>query len=270
MTIDPWTFQQAPASPRRANVTLLVFGQELEEGPLSLSRFGIPTPESVANIDVRRHERARDPAWFDGFRSGSMRAIATSDLGPRIAALDAATVACSIALDIDGPADLTYLQAAWGYARYLIAMGGSVVLDAQAIAYHDGDTLPPPGAPLDTEREVRVVFETSADRPDAPHALHTRGLRKFGAPDLVTLCRDDDVPLLSTAIRELADGMARGLDLGTPRHRLEVAPGVHWVLVPDEHGLGDLLQLNNAARVLVDSDGHDLAGVASRLRRAPS
>jgi len=95
-------------------------------------------------------------------------------------------------------------------------------------------------------------------------------MRKFGAPDLVTLCRADDVALLSTALRELADAMARGLDLGTPRHRLDVVPGVHWVLVPDEHGLGQLLQLNNAARVLVDSDGHDLAGIASRLRRAPS
>ena len=270
MSIDPWTFQQAPASPRRANVTLFVFGRELEQGPLSRSTYGVPTPESMANIEVRRHERAHDPAWFDAFRSGSMRSIATTDLGSWIAALDAATVVHSIVLDIDGPADLSYLQAAWGYARYLIAMGGSVVLDAHAIAYHYGDDLPPPDARFDSEREVRVVYETSAERPDAPHALHTRGMRKFGAPDLVTLCRADDVALLSTALRELADAMARGLDLGTPRHRLDVVPGVHWVLVPDEHGLGQLLQLNNAARVLVDSDGHDLAGIASRLRRAPS
>jgi hypothetical protein len=149
-------------------------------------------------------------------------------------------------------------------------MGGSVVLDAHAIAYHHGDALPAAGAPFDSEREIRVIYETSADRPDAPHALHTRGMKKVGAPDLIALCTDEDVPLISTALRELADAMARGLELGSPRHRLDVVPGVHWVLVPDEHGLGDLLQLDNSARVLVDSDGHDLAGIASRLRRAPS
>ena len=270
MSIAPWAFQAAPASPRHANVTLFVFGREFELGPLSRATYGVPSPESMEHIEVRRHERAHDAAWFDAFRSGSMRTIATSDLGPRLAALDAATIVHTIVADVEGPADLTYLQAAWGYARYLVAMGGSVVLDAHAIAYHHGDDLPPPGAPLDSEREVRVVYETSADRPESPHALHTRGMKKFGAPDLVTLCRDDDVPLLSTAMRELADAMARGLDLGSPRHRLDVVPGVHWVLVPDEHGLGQLLQLNNTARVLVDSDGHDLAGIASRLRRAPS
>jgi hypothetical protein len=47
-------------------------------------------------------------------------------------------------------------------------------------------------------------------------------------------------------------------------------PGVTWVVVPDEHRLAELLQLNNTARVIVDSDGHDLLGVADRLRRRPS
>ena len=269
MSTDRWTFQQRPASARRANVTLFVFGREFEQGILVPARHGIPA-DSLALLEVRRHERAQDASWFDGFRSGSMRAIATTDLGQWIAALDAATVVWSITADVEGPADLGYLQAAWGYARHLVAIGGSVVFDAHALAFTYGDDLATAGAPFDSEREVRVVYETSADRPGATHALHTRGMKKFGAPDLVTLCKEDDVPLLSTALRELSDAMARGLDLGTPRHRLDVVPGVHWVLVPDEHGLGELLQLNNAARVLVDADGHDLAGIASRLRRSPS
>ncbi len=265
-----WKFDRAPAGPRHVHVSLFVFGPDVTPGILVPAAHGIPTSGVLASLDVRRHERATDPRWFDGFRSGSMRAIATTDLGPWIAALDAATVVHSITASLEGPADLGYLQAAWGYARYLIASGASVVLDAHALAFTYGDELPAGGSAFDSEREVRVVYETATERPDAPHALHTRGLRKFGAPDLVTLCKSDDVPLLSTALRELSDAMARGLDLGAPRHRLDIVPGVHWVLVPDEHGLGDLLQLNNAARVLVDSDGHDLAGIASRLRRAPS
>jgi hypothetical protein len=109
---------------------------------------------------------------------------------------------------------------------------------------------------------VRVVYETSTGRPDRAHALHTRGLRKFGAPDLVALCTDADVPLVGQAISELAEEVARGTDLATPRHAVEVAPGVRWIVVEDEHRLGELLQLNNEARVLVDDRGHDLMGVA--------
>ena len=264
---DPWRFDHAPATPRRVAVSLFVFGREFEEHVICVpALFGIPG-DALAQLETRRIERVHATAWFDAFRSGSMRAIATSDLGPHaVAALDAATIVHAISANIEGPADLTYLQAAWGYARYLVAIGGAVVFDAHALAFTYGDDLPSWTAPFESDREVRVVYEASADRPDAPHALHTRGMKKFGAPDLITLCTTDDVPLLSTALRELADAMARGLDVGTPRHRLDVVPGVHWVLVPDEHRLADLLQLDNAARVLVDSDGHDLAGIAARLR----
>jgi hypothetical protein len=37
--------------------------------------------------------------------------------------------------------------------------------------------------------------------------------------------------------------------------------------VEDEHRVADILQLNNAARVLVDLDGRSLMGVLGRLPR---
>jgi hypothetical protein len=122
---------------------------------------------------------------------------------------------------------------------------------------------------MDVQREVRVVYETDASRADGAHALHTRGLRKFGAPDLIALCSDTDARLVGHAMAELADAVARGTDLTAPKHAVQVAPGVTWFAVQDEHRLGDLLQLNNDARVLVDSEGHDLVGVLSRLPRSP-
>ena len=270
MTIAPWTFAQRPRAPRQATVTLIVFGEPTEELPMSLARFGIPTAAAAAACDVRRFARAEERAWFDGWRTGSLRAIATIDLGAALATLDAADVLHTISVEIDGPADLSYLQAAWGLARWFAARGATTVLDAHAMTFTPAAALPPAGGPLDVAHEVRVIYETESTRPDQAHAIHTRGLRKFGAPDLVALCRDDDVKLVGSALAELADSIARGLDLGVPRHRVDVMPGVAWAVVPDEHGLGALLQLNNTARVLVDADGHDLVGVADRLRRAPS
>lgn len=269
VTIAPWTFSRPPA-PRQAEVTLFVFGALTEDVPMSLSRFGVPDPGALELCDVRHHTRAADPRWFDGWRSGSLRNIARIDLGDGAAVLDAATELHSISVAITDPPDLRYLQAAWALARYFVARGASAVLDAHAIAFTAGSALPPAGGPLDVAHEVRVVYETESTRPDQAHALHTRGMRKFGAPDLIALCSDPDVPLIGTAIGELADAVARGAELGAARHKVEVLPGVHWVVVPDEHGLGNLLQLNNSARVIVDSDGHDLVGVADRLRRAPS
>lgn len=266
MGVTPWAFAQPPASTRHATVTLVVFGALAREEPLSAAKFGVP---DGVTPDVRRFVRADDPGWFDGWRSGSMSAIAKSDLGADTAVLAAADVLHVITADASGPTDLRYLQGAWAFARYLVACGATTVLDAHAVRFVAGHALPPPG-PLDVAHEIRVVYETDSARPDHAHALHTRGMRKFGAPDLVALCADDDVRLVSSAIGELADAVARGQDLGTPRHRVDVMPGVVWVVVPDEHRLGDLLQLNNAARVVVDSEGHDLVGVAARLRRRPS
>jgi hypothetical protein len=188
-----------------------------------------------------------------------LRAIAAKDL-PDPAVLDRADVLHTITADVIDPANASYLDSAWTIAREL---AGVAVLDAHAMTFHAGTALPP-------AREVRVVYETDSTRPDQAHALHTRGMRKFGAPDLVALCADADVPLISTAMDELADAIARGEQLALPRHRVDVMPGVYWVIVADEHRLGDLLQLNNEARVIVDADGHDLVGVAERLRRAPS
>ncbi len=233
---------------------------------MSLARFGAPSADAVAACRVQTIARAQDPRWFDAWRTGSLRAIATQDLGTSVALLDAADHAHLIACEPHDPRDLTYLQAVWALARHLAERGATVVLDAMAMTYRTA--LPAAEAPLDVQREVRIVYETDSTRSDRAHAIHTRGMRKFGAPDLVALVTDKDVPLVGPAIAELADQVARGTDLATPMHAIEVAPGVRWVAVEDEHRLGELLQLGNEARVLVDAAGHDLTGVVGRI--APS
>lgn len=263
----PWTFTTPPASARRPNVMLFVFGTgplstELE---LSMEHFGAPSPESLATCSVQTVPRGADPRWFDAWRSGSLRRIAERDLGNWIAALDAADHVHVIACEPGVVTDLTYLQGAWAHARCAVANGGAVVFDAHAMTYTPAASVQMAAPALDVRREVRVIFETESRRSDRARALHTRGLKKFGAPDLVALCSDADATLVGHAIDELADAVARGTTLALPRHAVEVAPGVRWFAVADEHHLGELLQLNNEARVLVDESGHDLVGVVSRM-----
>jgi hypothetical protein len=263
-----WRFATEPAQARRPHVMLVAFGQDglAENVPLSLSKFGLPSADHAALLDVRTIPRSADPAWFDGWRQGSLRTIAADDLGAAIAGLDAANQAHVVQAAPDVAADLGYLQAAWGAARHLVARGAAVVLDVHAMTFYTGDALPAPTDALDVGRELRIVFETDSTRPDGAHALHTRGLRKFGAPDLVALCSPGDARLVGDVIAQLADAVARGGDLALPRHGVDLDAGTTWYAIDDEDGLGDLLGLNNAARVLVDDRGRHLVGVLARLR----
>lgn len=273
MTVETWQFTRIPGnadSPRRADVVLAVFGRGSLDDSVAVSReaFGIPGQVSLESFAVRSVARSQAPAWFDGWRTGSLRAIAEQDLDPAaIGELDAADHVHLVSIEVEAPRDLAYLQGAWGMARFLVARGASVVLDAHAMTFVAGDALPPADAPLDIRREVRKVFETSSTRPDLAHALHTRGLRKFGAPDLVALCTDTDARFVASAMGEIAELIARGTDVTGARQPVDVAPGVTWFLVEDEHRLGDILQLNNTARVIVDEAGNDLVGVLGRLPR---
>ncbi len=251
---------------------MFVFARGPLRGDVTLSKstYGAPSDAALEACKLQTIARAQDPAWFDAWRGGSLRTIASQDLGDQLAALDAADHVHVVACEPREATDLSYLQGVWALVRYLVDAGATVVLDAMAMAYVPAAAVPAVDAPLDVSREVRVVFETDSTRSDRAHALHTRGMRKFGAPDLIALCTDGDVELVGTAIRELADQVARGTDLATPRHALEIAPGVRWVVVEDEHRLGAMLQLNNEARVIVDATGHDLMGVASAAARVVS
>ena len=265
MTACPWT---EPAPRRRPHAMLVVFadGPLADDVPMSRSRFGVPRAELVGELDVRAIPRGADPAWFDGWRTGSLREIASTDLGGDLAALDRATELHVVIAAPDAPADLGYLQALWGVARWMAARGATVVLDVHAHRFLHAADLPAADAPFDAAREVRLVFETSSTRSDRAHALHTRGLRKFGAPDLVALCGQDDAPLVSGVVGQVAAAIAAGAEVRRPRHGVEVAPGETWWVVDDRDGLAELLQLNNPARVLVDGRGAHLAGVRQRLQ----
>ncbi len=185
-------------------------GLSSPEVPLSASRFGIP-PEAMRHCEVRHLSRDADSGWFDGFRQGSLRTLALRDLG-ELSALDAASeVTVIIAARPDGP-DLGHLQAAWAVARWAIARGATVVADAQTSRYWAAADVAdwPANRPFALSCEVNIVVEAESDS-TAASAIHTRGLAKFGRPDLVMV----DVPAAlwnpaGALLRELAMRLALG------------------------------------------------------------
>ncbi|MEZ4401251.1 MAG: hypothetical protein R3B06_14590 [Kofleriaceae bacterium] len=259
-----------PPGPRAPQVVLVVFaGAPLTDVRVDAAA-DVVDPEAAAALQVTTLARAADPAWFDGWRGGALRAIATTDLGADLAALDAATHLGLVVATPDAPADLGYLQTAWAVARAMVARGATVVLDAHAHTFWRGAELPAVDAPLDPRRHIRLVFETDSARTDRAHALHTRGMLAFGAPDLVALCGQDDAPLVGDQLGRLAAEVALGAELAAPSHALTVSPTMRWQVIDDRDGLGALLQLNNRARVVVADGGQHLVGVVARLRAGAS
>ena len=188
---------------------------------MSAARFGLPSAEAMALMEVRELTREMDSAWFDGFRAGSLRAVATQALGD-VSALDAATQLTAVMVDREDAANLMHLQAAWATAQWVVARGASVVLDAQTNRFWRGADVAdwPASRPFSLSIDVNVVVEAGQTSPIAN--IHTRGLQKFGRQDLVVR----DVPgaqwdSVAGLVRALAGQLANGVVL-RPADRVNI------------------------------------------------
>lgn len=257
--IAPWPRPRFVAGGGAADFLLFCFSPEpLSELPMSALRFGLPGQAAMEGVEVVALPRSADPAWFDAFRGGSLRNVALSQLG-ELGALDAAGHVHVVKVSKADPPDLTHLQAGWAVAKWLVARGATVVLDALAQRFWKGEDLAGWEAtrPFALSIDVNVIVEAE---PDAPVAtVHTRGLGKVGRPDLIVF----GVP---AARWDAVAGLLRAL-------ALEAAAGVRFAdgeLRPIEHGRarfrtyrpvpGADLHLNNAGLV-VDAAPDDAPSV---------
>lgn len=228
------TWQRSAFQPGGAPNVFQLFGFStgpLADVPMSASRFGLPSTEVMKFIEVRELPRELDAAWFDGFRSGSLRALAAQALGGDLSGLDGATQLTAVLISRPDAADLAHVQAGWALAKWLVARGVTVLLDAQTNLFWKGADVAdwPAVRPFALSTDVNVVVEAEPTSPRA--TIHTRGLQKFGRPDLVVL----DVPgahwdavagLVRVLASQLVDGarFAVGQELSVGADQVRFAP----------------------------------------------
>ncbi len=267
--VEMWSRSQSEGPGRVAEVDLIVFSEgALDDGvPLVAKQFGIPSKEAYAAVDVRVIRREDAAEWFDNWRSGGLRVVASHYLGAAVDRLDRADTCYVVRVSLPEPSDLGYLQAAWAVARWLVARGGDCVLDVHAGAFHHADAIAGVAADagFDIDREVTLVYETDEDSAVEGHVLHTRGMRKFGRPDLVAVVDPDDAPLLSAVVRQIATALADGF-MPAGRHGVDLASGLTLYLEPYVPGeqLADV-HLNNDGMLLLDHEGNRPRGLAAAL-----
>jgi len=246
---------------RDANVLFVCFvnGPLRDDVKLQVDRFGVSSVASFRAVDVREHARETNVEWFENWRSGALRAVASDWLRGDLSALDAADRCFTFNVTVRDPADLAYLQSIWAICRWFFARGASVVLDVHTGRSFAPTDVPEPAAAFDVKREVNVVYETDATEPHGGHVIHTRGMKKFGRPDVVAVCSSDDAPFVGEVIWQLAGAMSLGFLPGLPRHGVDVSKDETWYLVADEgDAFANRLSLNNDARLLVDAAGASL------------
>jgi hypothetical protein len=253
--IAPWQRPAFRPTGRDAAITLIAFADKnvLGVGADLQIRDAVPAAAPIAALDLRRHQYADSPAWVDGWRTGALRNIAAQQLDD-LARLDAASCCYSIAVTVKDPTDLTHLQLAWAVASMIAAAGAFATLDVYAAHWLPGSTVASlsPHRPFTVQKEVSLIAETEPT-PGFGHPVHTRGMIKFGRPDLVAGVLTDRIEETGRVLNHLARMLAEGHIL-TPGQQLRIdgqrmltaAAYIPDVTAPE-------LNLNNDALLLVDA-----------------
>lgn len=248
--IAPWQRGDRRATGRVADAMLLAFHRGPLRGdvPLDLDRFGVPGPAALEVLEVREHD---DAGWLAGWRGGAMRDLAAEQLGGALAALDGCDRCHAIRAIIADPAELTYLQAMWALARWLVARGAVVVLDVFPLRYWPAAAVAgwDPTAPIDPAREIALVCQAARPESATGQLVHTRGLGKVARPDLVAVCEPARLREAAEVVAALAARLVDGympaagevVELAEGRATVDPAPG---------EGVARALQLNNDAWVV--------------------
>ncbi|MCC6337996.1 MAG: hypothetical protein IT380_28890 [Myxococcales bacterium] len=260
MTIETWPRPRFAPGGGFVRFDLFCFSSgKLADLPLSAATYGLPGQAAMGGLEVREIPRDQEPAWFDGFRAGALRTVAQEQLGPALKELDAATTVHAVFVRKDDPKDLSHLQAMWAVAKWLVARGATVVLDAQSNRFWKGAdvTALPAERPFALSAEVSVLVE-SDPLPDGTFLVHTRGMLKFGRPDLVAVgvpkAQWDQAGAL---LRTLAMAMAGGAVFKAAQTSGEDKAKVRFVAYEPPKNAPQL-NLNNDGLVVQDVDGPGL------------
>lgn len=251
--IRPWPRTAFQRTDHDATVTLIIFAERDVLGSTDLELRGtVPADAPIEALEMRIHRDVEDPGWIDHWRTGALRTVAADQLDD-VHRLDTATCCYSVTLTIPDPPDLTHLQLAWAIASRLASKGAFAVLDAHAAAWLPGPVVA--ALPADRSCTVRDEIALIAENTPTPgfgHAVHTRGMLKFGRPDLIAGVPADRIEQTGRILNHLASLQADGHVLAVGQ-RLRADGRVVTVAPYAPDGIVPEVNLNNDGLLLRDS-----------------
>lgn len=169
-----------------------VFG-DFADAELKASREVYRVRGIPDGITTTRHDRARpdQAAWFTGFLTGPLGHLLDEESGDTdlAAAVRAAPDCLVITGTVADPPTLDYLRDGIGLVTCALDAGGVGVLDAAGLRWWSPeswrrDIFAPEAPDLLKHADILVSEDATEARDERTLWLHTRGMRKFGRPDL--------------------------------------------------------------------------------------
>jgi hypothetical protein len=261
---EDWSRPHWQPSGRAASLLYFVPGEAPERLRPSASRHHIDRGGAWQEVlQVSAWLRGEAPGLFASFfdPAGVGHDI-DARFGARASALRAAEQGTILQADFPDPATLDYLRDTAGMVSAALEQGGLGVLDAPAARWWTPEewvaTFVDRSA-FDVRDHTIIVF-TDDDRHHPGLWSHTRGMKKFGRPDLQVKhlpgrYGEAAVNVASEVINDFAGRMARG-KLIPDGWRMSYQQDRHafaFVLTPDDSGLGKR-HFNNDVLEIVDYD----------------
>jgi hypothetical protein len=161
----------------------VVFGAIDLGKPLSRSKYRTSGPGDW--LEMVEYDRAEQPHVFADYQSGPMWELLKRDSPLTAAEAEKAPRAVALRSEVADPNTLDYFRDAIGVVTWMLDCGGAAVYDPQMLwlwsADEWRDEVFAPAAP---EPQAHTVILVSDDAGGQTQWLHTRGMRKFGRPDL--------------------------------------------------------------------------------------
>lgn len=175
-----WERSQFESGGSNALVMFVIYGEFTED--LSISRKEYRTAGIPPSVTLRKLSRAQQREFpFTDAEFGKGIGAESSALFEKLRELPQCLI---LQGEVTDPPDLNYLRDTVGVITFFLDHGGTAVMDPQQFKLYDRSTWRREVfEPQQAELSEQVVILWS-EEPGGTKWFHTRGLRKFGRPDL--------------------------------------------------------------------------------------
>jgi hypothetical protein len=215
--VPDWPRPHYQPAASKASLFYLVFGEP--PAHLDVKRARHHVDELPPQLQVSIHARGDDPAWFDGWFSPPVGLELPHVFGGDADSVYKACKVAAVRAEFSDPASLAYLRNTVGVVSAIAEAGAVAIFDVPALTWWRPEEWRRRFVDRSEFHIGDHIFTAVSDDPASPGelSLHTRGMRKFGRPELLVRHlpgpRDPDAPAVRDAA-EVMDGLSNYLARG--------------------------------------------------------
>ena len=219
-SVPDWPRPHYKPSASKASLFYLVFGEP--PAHLNVKRARHHVDELPPQLQVSIHARGDDPAWFDGWFSPPVGLELPHVFGAAAEQVYQAGKVAAVRAEFTDPSSLAYLRNTVGVVSAIAESCALAIFDVPALTWWRPEEWRRRFVDRSEFRIGDHIFtavseQAAADGAAPTLSLHTRGMRKFGRPELLVRHlpgpRDVDAPAVRDA-GEVMDGLSNYLARG--------------------------------------------------------